>query len=317
MKNKIIFVYIFCIVIMFWIFITPSKAYTNLDEIEKYKITIDPKNDGTLDMNYEIKWKVLDSTLEGPLSFVQIGIPNEKIENLESTSDTIKKIKYKSVNGGDYVEIYFDRDYYEGEVITFSFKFNQSYMYNLENGLCKYSFTPGWFDDIEVKNLEIRWNSNKVKNTSFKNKEGGYYIYRTSLREGGKVTVNVQYNQKDLNVSSNKQASSLKNSKELTAGLTTFIIFIFIIIVFFICIAMSGGYYSHRGFYGGYYSHHHYHHSHNDSFGGSSSSSSCACASCACACACAGGGRAGCSKKDFYGTKLSTKKIEKVLKKQK
>ena len=36
MKNKIIFVYIFCIVIMFWIFITPSKAYTNLDEIEKY-----------------------------------------------------------------------------------------------------------------------------------------------------------------------------------------------------------------------------------------------------------------------------------------
>jgi hypothetical protein len=28
--------------------------------------------------------------------------------------------------------------------------------------------------------------------------------------------------------------------------------------------------------------------------------SSCACASCACACACAGGGRAGCSKKDFY-----------------
>ena len=26
--------------------------------------------------------------------------------------------------------------------------------------------------------------------------------------------------------------------------------------------------------------------------------------SCACACACAGGGRAGCAKKDFYGTNL-------------
>ena len=34
---------------------------------------------------------------------------------------------------------------------------------------------------------------------------------------------------------------------------------------------------------------------------------------CACACACAGGGRAGCSKKDFYGTKVSSKRLRKVL----
>ena len=32
--------------------------------------------------------------------------------------------------------------------------------------------------------------------------------------------------------------------------------------------------------------------------------------SCACACACAGGGRAGCAKKDFYGTNL---KIDKKI----
>lgn len=35
--------------------------------------------------------------------------------------------------------------------------------------------------------------------------------------------------------------------------------------------------------------------------------------SCACACACAGSGRAGCSRKDFYGTKLTNKKIKKAL----
>ena len=34
-----------------------------------------------------------------------------------------------------------------------------------------------------------------------------------------------------------------------------------------------------------------------------------------CACACAGGGRAGCSKKDFYGTKLSYEKVKKELEK--
>ena len=39
---------------------------------------------------------------------------------------------------------------------------------------------------------------------------------------------------------------------------------------------------------------------------GSSGGGSCACA---CACACAGGGRAGCSKKDFYKTNLKSKYI--------
>nr|MCR5829713.1 zinc ribbon domain-containing protein [Lachnospiraceae bacterium] len=41
--------------------------------------------------------------------------------------------------------------------------------------------------------------------------------------------------------------------------------------------------------------------------------SSCACAhscACACACACAGGGRAGCSTKDFYNTNLKLKQLE-------
>ena len=54
--------------------------------------------------------------------------------------------------------------------------------------------------------------------------------------------------------------------------------------------------------------------------GGSScahSSCACACASCACACACAcaGGGRAGCSTKDFYNTKLKLKQLEMKKKK--
>ncbi len=42
------------------------------------------------------------------------------------------------------------------------------------------------------------------------------------------------------------------------------------------------------------------------------SSCACACASCACACACAcaGGGRAGCSTKDFYNTGLKLKRLE-------
>ncbi|MBQ3867591.1 MAG: hypothetical protein II789_03490, partial [Clostridia bacterium] len=53
---------------------------------------------------------------------------------------------------------------------------------------------------------------------------------------------------------------------------------------------------------------------------GSSSSrshSSCAHSSCACACACAcaGGGRAGCSAKDFYNTDLKLSQLRKACKK--
>ncbi|MCR5238138.1 MAG: hypothetical protein K6E34_13155, partial [Lachnospiraceae bacterium] len=48
----------------------------------------------------------------------------------------------------------------------------------------------------------------------------------------------------------------------------------------------------------------------------SSHHSSCAHSSCACACACAcaGGGRAGCSTKDFYNTNLKLKYFEKKSK---
>ena len=55
---------------------------------------------------------------------------------------------------------------------------------------------------------------------------------------------------------------------------------------------------------GGGVSRHHSNHS------GCAGSCACACASsCACACACAGGGRAGCSVKDFYTVKLPKKSV--------
>ena len=35
--------------------------------------------DGSLDITYDIEWKVLDSTTEGPLTWVQIGTPNSNL----------------------------------------------------------------------------------------------------------------------------------------------------------------------------------------------------------------------------------------------
>ena len=52
----------------------------------------------------------------------------------------------------------------------------------------------------------------------------------------------------------------------------------------------------------------------NISTGGGHSSGGGGCA-CACACACAGGGRAGCSMKDFYHTNLKSEKVIKTIEK--
>jgi len=46
------------------------------------------------------------------------------------------------------------------------------------------------------------------------------------------------------------------------------------------------------------------------------SSCACACVSCACACACAGGGRAGCSTKDFYKSSLKMEQLRKKCSKK-
>ena len=54
-----------------------ASASGDLDEILEYAITVDVNEDGTLNMFYHIRWKVLDSTTEGPLEWVQIGVPNK------------------------------------------------------------------------------------------------------------------------------------------------------------------------------------------------------------------------------------------------
>ena len=85
-----------------------------------------------------------------------------------------------------------------------------------------------------------------------------------------------------------------------------FLVILGILLIGLVLVAIFGDddYDSHSGFRGG-----------RSTVIVSRSSCACACVSCACACACAGGGRAGCSKKDFYKTNLKLDVVEKELKK--
>lgn len=296
--KKINLISSFLIVVLILFGLKSNVFAVDLDQILNYVVTVDPRmNDGTLDITYEITWKVLDSTSEGPLSWIKIGTPNEYFDDATALSKNIKSIN----RNGAYVRIDFKDEYEAGEEVKFKYSIHQSYVHGVSGSRCTYSFTPAWFTDIKVDNLKIKWNASDVEEHDATSKDGNYLVWnRGNLAKGEKLTAHVEYEKMAFG---NLKTYSKSNNYDSYSSGSAIGIYVLIIVFFTIiaCISGGGGYGSHRGFYGGYRS-------------GGCVRSSCACA-CArsCACACAGSGRAGCSKKDFYGTKLSKKKIEKAL----
>lgn len=313
MKRKHIYFILLFASIFFIIFCSKSFA-TDLDEILDYQIIVDPRmTDGSLDITYQITWKVLDSTTEGPLEWIQIGTPNSSFNNPKALTSNIKSI---IPYNGSYVKITFNKKYYAGEQVTFKYKIHQSYMYNVSGKKCKYSFIPAWFTNAKIDKMVVKWNSNGVKSSNAKSKGEEYLVWtKNNIAKGKKIKINVNYDKSTFKYLSNYEQSKNIENSHISPVLIFCIIAIIIIILSVIISLNGGGYYRHRGFYGGYYDDDYYYRSCVRS---SCAHSSCACvsSSCAssCACACAGSGRAGCSKKDFYGTKLDNNKLKKALK---
>lgn len=110
---------------------TTVYAEDETDEILAYDITVDVNEDATLNINYHVEWKVLESDENGPVTWVKIGIPNSHVKEYEALSDNIEDINIDS-SGETYAEIYFDKEYYQDEVISFDFQICQDYMYQVE-----------------------------------------------------------------------------------------------------------------------------------------------------------------------------------------
>ena len=232
MRNKkllLSFAFVFLALICLAV---PSFA-KDLDEIQKYYVTVDTRKDGTLDMTYYFEWKVLDSVSEGPLEWVKIGVPNSHVDTIKALTKNIAKIEYTSL-GGDYIRIDFDRAYRAGEVIKFSFSTHQSYMYKITSDGCKYTFTPGWFSDIAVKDARIFWDSKQVvQATSSEINSDNYYVWKDTLRKNERITAEVKYGKNTFTLSGSMQAtdnySSMNEYVSDTSG-SSIIIFIHLII---------------------------------------------------------------------------------------
>ena len=158
MKNKLVTVVMTCILLigLAFAFPVPSVAGAPTDEILDYSIVVAVKEDGTLDMTYSIAWKVLESDSLGPLEWVSIGIPNKHCESYEALTDNIDYLKLDK-SKGSYVNVYLKDKYYKDDVADFSFKITMDYMYlmDVETGFTEYTFTPGWFDEIDTDHLEL------------------------------------------------------------------------------------------------------------------------------------------------------------------
>lgn len=312
--KKFFATFVFAVILLVNLLSITAFAKAPLDEIQLYDITVDMRNDGTMDIKYHVEWKVLDDTSEGPLTWVKIGIPNKHVDEVTALSSNIKSIKDHNNGSNDvYVRIDLDREYKAGEVVVFDFSIHQSHMYVIdkEDHLLRYSFTPGWFDEIEVKNVTIKWNNFNVIKSNASDNGTDYLVWNSSLSFGEKINASVSYNLDAFNTNEDEQY--VENEDSGSGLLIIFAVIIVIIIIVAIIVIACGDdddYDNHSGLGGSSsYRSHTYIHTHH-----SSCVSRCACVShCACACACAGGGRAGCSKKDFYGTKVSSDMVIKVL----
>ncbi|MBO4915630.1 MAG: hypothetical protein J5449_10555, partial [Oscillospiraceae bacterium] len=129
-KCKIVLLSILCLLFLLPVMAPCAEAAKELDEILYFEVTVDVNEDATLRMRYHIEWKVLDSTSEGPLTWVKIGIPNSKYVSMKGKSHAVNKIEYSS-DGGSYARIDLDRAYKAGEVVKIDFELVQDYMYQV------------------------------------------------------------------------------------------------------------------------------------------------------------------------------------------
>ncbi|MCR4934508.1 MAG: zinc ribbon domain-containing protein [Lachnospiraceae bacterium] len=202
--------YFFALLVLVISLIPASKSYAKpLDEILDYEITISVNEDATLEMLYHIKWKVLDSDSEGPLTWVKIGIPNNNCIFIDPVSNNIDHAGKMTENNKTYARIDFDKKYYADDVCDFEFRLTQDYMYEmniLKEGETVYYFIPGWFDDIAVDNITVKWNTDKVLSHSHgATQEGDFLVWNTSLAPGEKMEeISVTYNTSDFAFSEEK-----------------------------------------------------------------------------------------------------------------
>ena len=127
------------------------------------------------------------------------------ISDIKILNDSIKSAEYYS-DGGAYIRLDLKKKYYEDQIVNIDFSFTQTHIYTLDGNYVEYSFIPGWFDEIEVKNITVKWNkANVLKTGGDPVLEGEYYVWTGSLAMGERLNTSVYYNLDTFEVSEEGQ----------------------------------------------------------------------------------------------------------------
>lgn len=293
-KNLLVFCCI-CAVGIFMAAAYVADTIMPLDRIPEYRVRVRAQEDGALEITYQYRWKVLNDSREGPLTWVSLGIPNSRCELLGYTG-AIRGLK-EEYYGDGLIKFELDRAYKKGEEAEFGFTILQ------EDMLCRnkkagelpfYDFVPGWFHEIAVEHYLFAWeDASYVKETNADRKEDGFYIWEGAFKEGERRHLKVSCDREAFPDAVMVDWAPVSDSPGEKKSPDPVAIFFILLCTGYIGYQASfgrGRYAEGRGYWGG-----------RRGTGGRGGCA-CACAGCACACACAGGGRAGCSKKDFYHT---------------
>jgi len=257
-----------------------SAGTTNVDEIKDYKVDVWALPDGHLKIVYAINWCVV-SDAEGDLTYITVGVPNRSFTIESYDGEFIKSIKDASESDWSGVRIDMNRPFKVGECFTVGFTINQGQMLNFTDGNPCYKFVPGWFDEVPIDHLMVRWVGRPEQTVTSSaprpRQEEDVLIWEASnIAPGSKYTVELIY----------RQGSFPDWKDEKAPGMPLWLIIVIIIVALIILVGLQML---------------------DDEYGGSSGGGGLSLgggSSCACACACAGGGRVGCGKRGFLLARL-------------
>ena len=287
---------------------------TPQDVIESYCVTVTPKEDGTLEITYDILWCAMDES--EPLTFVMLGMANPNLVVYgNSLSDAIESC-WVDVEG-DYVGLRLElkRPYLGGEKVHLTVKVNQNDMLCRTHDGYFYEFVPGWFNSIPVEHYIFKWKGSDAVTSSNGTREGTYYVWSGQLACGEYEKMQISYADATFEGChtvpykpfEDDGAFNELQSEKVAMWMFILIVWIAILIGELYIIDSYVSYQRGRGFLTGYGHRVHIYgrvnpryrraRSQHTSRGGGGGGRGCACA---CACACAGGGRAGCSQKNSY-----------------
>ena len=172
------------------------------DYIDEYHVTVTPNaEDGSLHMEARFRWTVLE---EGPVEWLQIGIPNGSIREETALTDNIDSLAYDN----SFMYVYLDRGYDDGETFEFAYSWVQEYMYRLVDGtMVSYDYTPGWFDEAKIGLMTVTWNGVAGAEGEFYPfysggegeliteplADGGFRMTGENLGHGATMTITAQY----------------------------------------------------------------------------------------------------------------------------